>query len=118
MKRQGKLAKILRARELRKEATKAEQVLWQYLRDRNFLGKKFRRQHTFHGFILDFYCPKDKLAIELDGSIHIGKKEYDLERQNAIGDFGVKILRFKNSEVLANIKKVLQTIKKNLTLLH
>ena len=64
---QKKLRKILKARELRKELTETEKRLWKYLRDRRFFNKKFRRQHIFRGFILDFYCPEEKLAIELDG---------------------------------------------------
>ena len=114
MKAKNKISKILRARELRKESTEAEQALWQYLRDRNFFGKKFRRQHIFYGFILDFYCPKDKLAIELDGSIHSKQKDYDFARQSVIINHGVKVLRFKNREVLTNIKDVLKSIKSHL----
>jgi very-short-patch-repair endonuclease len=67
MKKSKKLPKILRARELRKEQTEAEKILWQYLRDRKFQGKKFRRQHVISGFIADSYCPEEKLVIELDG---------------------------------------------------
>ncbi|MFH1683397.1 MAG: endonuclease domain-containing protein, partial [Candidatus Margulisiibacteriota bacterium] len=117
MKQSKKLSKILFARELRKEQTEAEQVLWQYLRDRNFFNTKFRRQHIHLGCILDFYCPEAKLAIEIDGCVHLKQKEYDIERQNIIEDSGIKVLRFKNKDVLGNIKEVLKTIKKNSTLL-
>ena len=109
---QKKLRKILKARELRKELTEAEKALWKYLRDRRFFKKKFRRQHVFRGFILDFYCPEDKLAIELDGPIHLKQKDYDFLRQKCIEDHGIKMLRFKNEEVINNLKNVLQTIKK------
>ena len=115
MKHKNKLPKILRARELRKESTKAEAALWRHLKDRNFFNKKFRRQHIFHGFILDFYCFESKLGIELDGSIHSKRKNYDIARQNIIEDFSVKILRFSNNEVLTEIKKVLASIKENLS---
>lgn len=116
MRHTKKFRKILCARELRKAQTEAEQVLWQYLRNRKFCNKRFRRQYVFCGFIIDFYCPEDKLGIELDGSIHLKQKEYDRYRQDVIEDFGIKIVRFKNREVFANTEIVLQTIKKNLSL--
>ena len=114
MKKSKKLPKILLARELRKEQTETEKILWQYLRDRKFQGKKFRRQHVISGFIADFYCPEEKLVIELDGSVHLTQKEYDNERQKIIEDLGIKVLRFKNKDVQCKIKKVLLTIKNNL----
>ena len=111
-----KFAKILFSRELRKKSTKAERVLWKYLKDRKFFNKKFRRQHIIEGFIVDFYCPEEKLAIELDGSIHYKQKDYDRMRQDVIEDAGVNVLRFKNKDVLNNIIKVLKSIKKHITL--
>ena len=60
-----------RARLLRKKATEPERILWRHLRNRNFVGYKFRRQHPFEDYILDFYCPSAKLAIELDGAVDI-----------------------------------------------
>ena len=111
MKKQNRLNKIRRARELRKEQTEAEEILWKYLRDRGFFGKKFRRQHIIRGFILDFYCPERKIAIELDGSIHLKQKDYDLARQTLIESYGLHFLRFNNLDIQNNIKKVLLTIK-------
>ena len=107
--------KVLRARELRKESTEAEQFLWQYLRNRKFLNKKFRRQHVFCGFILDFYCSENQLGIELDGSIHLKQKEDDILRQKIIEEQGVKIIRFKNKEVFTNIENVLSIIEKHIS---
>ena len=115
MSRSKKYSKILRARELRKEQTSTEQKLWPYLRDRNFLAKKFRRQHIIDGFILDFYCPDAKLAIELDGPIHARRVEYDRMRQQIIEESGITVLRFKNKEIDKNLKSVLKTIKVNMT---
>ena len=115
MRKGKKLSKILRARELRKEATCAEQILWEHLRDRKFFNKKFRRQHIFRGFIVDFYCFEDKIAIELDGSIHLKQKDYDKARQNLIRDYGIEIIRFKNLEVISNISKILNIIRDYLT---
>ena len=112
--RQGnKFRKILRARELRKESTKAETALWQFLRDRFLFSKKFRRQHRFHGFILDFYCPEEKLAIELDGPIHLKQKAYDLARQKIIEKHGLKLIRFNNDEVFNDLGNILEKIKLN-----
>src|SRR5215469_6914062 len=59
-----------RARLLRKKATEPERILWRHLRNRNFAGYKFRRQHPFDDYVLDFYCPSAKLAVELDGGGH------------------------------------------------
>jgi very-short-patch-repair endonuclease len=106
--------KILFARELRRVSTEAEQLLWQYLRNRKLLGKKFRRQHVFCGFILDFYCPEGKLGIELDGSIHLKQKEYDVLRQKIIEEQGIRIVRFSNKDIITDIRKVLDVIRKHL----
>ena len=115
-KKDKKLNKILKARELRKELTRAEAVLWQHLRDRRLFNKKFRRQHVLRGFILDFYCPEEKLVIELDGSIHLTQKEYDKLRQACIEDIEIRFLRFNNNDILKKINKVLKTIEKSLSL--
>lgn len=115
MGRGNNLSKIIFARKLRKSPTKAEQVLWQFLKDRNFLGKKFRRQYLFRGFILDFYCPEEKLAIELDGSIHLKQKAYDLARQEFIESFNLRFLRINNEDIFKNMNNVLERIKQSLT---
>jgi len=109
-----KYAKTLKARELRKESTEAEKKLWKYLRDRRFFKNKFRRQHVLSGFIVDFYCPTEKLAIELDGPVHLKQKDYDSLRQDVIENSDVKVLRFKNRDVLLNIKMVLRSIKNHI----
>ena len=70
----------IRARQLRQEQTPAELHLWERLRDRQFHGFKFRRQHAVGRFIVDFYCPTRRLIIELDGLIHNQQIEHDLER--------------------------------------
>jgi len=111
-----RLRKILKARELRENQTKAENILWKHLRDRKFFGKKFRRQHIINGFIVDFYCFEDKLAIELDGLIHERQKDYDQMRQEIIETHGIKILRIKNRELFENTKNVLTRIKEKLSL--
>ncbi|MFC1571454.1 endonuclease domain-containing protein [Candidatus Margulisiibacteriota bacterium] len=114
--KKSKYPLILRSRELRKKMTEAESVLWKYLRDRRFFKTKFRRQYVFEQFIIDFYCPECRLAIELDGPIHAKQRDYDKMRQEFIEDADIKVLRFMNWEVFENIKGVLKQIKKHLLL--
>lgn len=99
------------ARQLRRESTTAEKMLWQKLRD-NKLGVKFRRQHPIERFLLDFYAPSIKLGIELDGAPHTIKanKEYDQMRTKFLRLKQVKILRFWNSEVERDIESVLNKV--------
>ena len=88
-------------RELRNQLTPAEAKLWDYLRDKQLAGRKFRRQHSVGPFILDFYCPKEHLAIELDGQVHcsISAREYDRERDIFLAYFGILVLRFEKNAV-------------------
>ncbi len=99
------------ARVLRKEQTKAEKILWKYLRGRKFMNLKFRRQHVIEGFVVDFYCHELKLGIEVDGGIHSERKEYDDLRQGIIESEGIKIIRFSNEEVLKDTTLALQKLK-------
>ncbi|MBV6449726.1 MAG: Glutamate mutase sigma subunit [Anaerolineales bacterium] len=92
-----------RIRELRKNATDAEQFLWRILRNRGFHDAKFRRQHPKAGFILDFYCHEAKLCVELDGSQHNedDQIQYDEERTKILHEqHGIKVIRFWNSDIL------------------
>jgi very-short-patch-repair endonuclease len=84
-----------RRRELRRESTKTEQILWFQLRNSK-LGVKFKRQHSIGGYITDFYCQKYKLIIEIDGEIHNTPKakEYDKVRDKYFRELGYKVLRF------------------------
>ena len=77
-------------------------------------GFKFRRQYPIDRFVIDFYCPEQRLAIEIDGKIHDNRNEYDKERQETISSHGINFLRFKNSEVMNSIDTVLRTIKRKL----
>ena len=103
---------VQHARELRKNATEAEQILWRALRDRQLGGLKFRRQHPIGRLILDFYCPEKRLAVELDGGQHAAddQRAYDAERTAFLNDQGITVLRFWNHEVLNHLERVLQTI--------
>ena len=107
-----------RARELRKNQTPEERVLWEYLRKHKLQGFKFLRQHPIiyesnknehFFFIPDFYCAKAKLIVELDGEIHKKTIEYDINRDLILKSMGLKILRIKNSE-LKDITTVLRKI--------
>lgn len=103
-------------RQLRKNQTKTEEILWQKIRNRQLNGYKFRRQYSVNQFVLDFYCPQEKLAIEIDGDSHFvdGAQEYDQLRQNIIESFGIRFLRFTNDDVYQNIDAVLEVILSNL----
>ena len=104
-----------RRRELRKNQTDVERLLWKQIRNKNFFGLKFFRQYSVGAYIVDFYCPKLKLAIELDGGQHAeeGNKEYDKIRTDYLKSMGIKVMRFWNNDVIHNIEGVLEEIKKN-----
>jgi very-short-patch-repair endonuclease len=97
-----------KASALRKNMTDAEKILWNNLRNRKVFKAKFRRQHPIDIFIVDFYCHEFKLAIELDGEIHMKKEiiEYDDGRNHDLNKLGIKIIRFTNDQILNDIKKV------------
>lgn len=101
--------KLQRARELRHEMTPAEKILWSELRG-NKLGVHFRRQQIIAGFIVDFYCHKAGLVIELDGGIHTGQQIYDIERDKVLGELGLRIIRIRNDDVFKNLPQVLKQI--------
>jgi very-short-patch-repair endonuclease len=100
------------ARKLRKTATPAENKLWQILRNRNFLGLKFRRQQVLFGFIVDFYCHELRLVIEVDGSVHLLQKDYDQKRQHLIEKRNISFLRITNTDVFKNVPEVLARIER------
>lgn len=99
------------ARHLRSQLTPAEAILWQALQRRQLDGLKFRCQHPVGRFILDFYCPMRKLVVEVDGIIHEQQKEYDDARTAHLEEFGYRILRFTNAEVMNNLASVLDRIR-------
>src|SRR6266508_2267684 len=102
--------KLQRARELRRDMTPAEKLLWQELRA-NKLGVHFRRQQIIAGFIIDFYCHKAALVIEVDGDIHDLQQEEDSRREKVLSEMGLRIARFRNDEVLNNLLMVVKRIK-------
>lgn len=99
---------------LRKNMTDAERILWSELKN-DKLGFRFRRQFSIGHYITDFYCPRKKLVIELDGLIHEKQKEYDAIRDKFMHDFEITVLRFDNDEVRYNLSGVLTQIEKALT---
>jgi very-short-patch-repair endonuclease len=100
-------------KKLRNDMTGAERKLWCYLRRRSVCGMKFRRQFSIDSYIVDFYCPEIRLAIEVDGDTHLTKDEmvYDKERQNEIEKLGIEFLRFVNGEIYNDIDSVMERIK-------
>lgn len=106
-------------RSLRKNQTYYEELLWEVVRNRQILGKKFLRQFPIkykwrdkrRFFIADFYCHEGRLIVELDGAVHDKRKNYDQERDFVVKSLGIKTLRFKNQEVEADLSLVIQKIK-------
>lgn len=109
--------KIERAKQLRHEMTPAEKILWEELRA-NKLGAHFRRQQVIAGFIVDFYCHKFALVVEIDGEIHDFQQEEDTRREQALREMGMKVIRFKNEELLSETKRlvVLKKIKEMISM--
>ena len=102
-----------RRKKLRNSPTESENHLWRFLKGKQLEGRKFRRQHSFGNYILDFYCPAEKLAVELDGSHHWTDEEVianDKRRTEYLNAHGIRVLRFSNQEVINNTPSVLQQI--------
>ncbi len=99
-------------RNLRKNQTFCEKILWIYLRDRKTLGYKFRRQYSVDHYVMDFYCPELKLAIELDGNVHDlpDQKEYDAYRQEYLEKYGITFCRITNEEFISNANMAFEKI--------
>lgn len=102
-------------KKLRKNLTSAEAFLWKQLQQQKLEGRKFRRQHSIENYILDFYCPEEKLIIELDGQVHFNptSQEKDAIRTERLEELGFKVIRFENNMVFDNLQSVLQEIKDN-----
>ena len=99
---------FLKAKALRKNMTEAEKLLWSVLRKKQLEGLRFRRQHPILTFILDFYCHRIKLGIELDGLGHENEEQrnYDEARTCQLNEHGVTIVRYKNEEVIKDMENV------------
>ena len=106
----NKKSEKTKRRKLRNNPTYTEKVLWISLRKKQICGVRFLRQYSVNYFVLDFYAPKIKLAIEVDGSSHIGKEEYDKMRQKYIEEFNIKVIRFTDEQVMGNTNNVVDSI--------
>ncbi|MFO0816903.1 MAG: DUF559 domain-containing protein [Pirellulales bacterium] len=101
---------IQRARELRQQSTPAEQMMWALLRDRWLHGFKFRRQQPIGPYVADFYCAECALVVELDGSSHDEKADYDEQRTRWLESRGMRVIRFRNLDVEADPRMTLRII--------
>ena len=102
-----------RRKELRNNSTYAEVFFWQQVKGLQLEGRKFRRQTSIGSFVVDFYCPEEKLIVELDGEVHFNEEayKYDKERTEYLESLGIRVIRFENSEVLKNTEYVFKKIK-------
>ncbi len=101
-------------RSLRNNATTAEKLLWLYIRKRQIYNERFLRQYSVDHYVIDFYCPRLKLAIEVDGPSHFSSIEvieYAKERQEYLEGFNITFLRFTNDEIYRDLDMVLEKIK-------
>ena len=103
-----------RRRSLRNNSTPEEVIVWNYLKASG-LGKPFRRQFGIGPYIVDFYCFKLKLVIELDGPVHDSRQEYDSERDGFLAGHGCTVLHFKNQTIRDNLQGVLEKIKQTIS---
>lgn len=99
-----------RARELRKNQTEAENLLWRHIRNRQLHGHKFRRQFPIGNYIVDFACLSLKLIIEVDGSQHMSNIDYDNMRTQTLESHGFQVIRFWNNNVLTETDSVLEAL--------
>ena len=106
------------SRQLRKNMTDAERHLWAKIRMKHLKGYQFYRQKPIGDYIVDFFCPKAKLVIEVDGSYHlVGEKiEYDRIRDEYLNSLGLRILRFTNTDILTHIEGVIESIEEGIPL--
>ena len=100
-------------KQLRSQLTSAEATLWKSIKGKQLDGRKFRRQHSIDDFIVDFYCPSERLIVELDGGIHdnVGQAAADQHRDQILHSMGFIIMRFPNEEVIKALPNVLSQIR-------
>jgi len=103
-------------RKLRKNMTAAEVALWLMIKNKQLDGERFLRQYSIGHFVVDFYCPKYKLAVELDGEVHFTEEAaaYDAKRTAYLNSVGVQVVRFENFEVFQYPMRTLDEIRKYL----
>jgi very-short-patch-repair endonuclease len=115
----NKSSEITKRRNLRQNQTEAEKLVWRFLRNRQLLGIKFKRQYSIDHFVIDFYSPKLKFAIELDGVSHNDpeKQDYDKRREKYLKNFDITFVRVKDEELFGNPNKAFGRIEKEIKLL-
>jgi len=106
-----------RRKELRKNMPEPEHRLWAHLKGRQIKGYKFRRQESIGRYIVDFYCPECRLAIEIDGESHYQKEQIlrDKKRQQYLEAIGIVVLRYTNRDILESIEGVVEEIRKHVS---
>jgi very-short-patch-repair endonuclease len=100
-------------RYLRNNQTSPEKLVWMFLRRKQISGERFLRQYSIHSYVIDFYCPSLKLAVEIDGDSHFESDEsikYDKKRERFLVSVGTTIIRFTNQQVIENLEKVMDQI--------
>ena len=115
--KQGDPSKLGLKRRLRSEMTFAEKQLWSRLSSKQLQSLKFRRQHGVGPYIVDFYCPKKGLVIEVDGDTHADESQRtkDRERERYLESLGLQVIRYTNQEVLKNLDGVLEDLNQKLS---
>ena len=103
------------ARQMRKEPTRSESLLWSALRNRRLASRKFRRQHPVGRFILDFYCHEERLAVGVDGPVHETQRQADGERQQILESMGIRFLRLPAALVEGDLPAALAAIEEALS---
>ena len=115
---------ILKAKQLRSHMTRAEFIVWNFLKCKNVLGMRFRTQQPLGLYIADFFCFKLNLVIEIDGEIHHteSRQEYDIERSQNLKKWGIDVIRFSNYEVMNKFEfvqnEIIREVKTRLSLLN
>ncbi|MBI5643029.1 MAG: endonuclease domain-containing protein [Deltaproteobacteria bacterium] len=112
----NRISEKTKRRGLRNNMPKPEVLLWSKLKGKGLNGYKFRRQHSIGSFIVDFYCPEFRLAIEVDGNSHFldGAEEADRIRESEIEKYGITFLRFTNNDICENLEVVIERISERL----
>ncbi|MGD0591492.1 MAG: DUF559 domain-containing protein [Bacteroidota bacterium] len=99
------------ARKLRKDMTLSEILLWQHIKGKQLLGYDFHRQKPIDEYVVDFYCPRLKLVLEIDGDSHEGKEEEDKIRQEKMESLGLTVLRFWDWDVKDNVDGIVEHLR-------
>jgi very-short-patch-repair endonuclease len=116
----NKSSQAEKRRKLRQNQTNTEVLVWRYLRNRQLLDYKFKRQYSVDHFVIDFYCPELKLAVEIDGASHNDSEQQkkDISRQKYLETFNIKFVRIKDDELTGNPNKAFKKLENTIKLLE